>query len=196
MVPETLCALVIYLVHYHPIARHPGQSRLYDTLRKENYWSYMANDVDATVAKYMTCARNESQYKYRRPHQLFQLAGPRDIVPRDVPEPLLRATLENLYVMAMTHRQFMLMRVLPVGKLSATKVLKVLVDHCIVPFGVPSYVLTEDCSQFICKFFANTCGYLSIKHLIATANHPQTNWRLEWYNRIMITRLRYYVDDH
>lgn len=67
----------------------------------------------------------------------------------------------------------------------------------IIPFGVPSYLLTDNGPQFTShSFFAFLSGCLGTKVLTTTAYHPQTNGRTERYSRTSITHLQHYVAEH
>lgn len=41
---QTLRKSILYLSHHAPVAKHPGQRRMYGTLRREFYWPHIAND--------------------------------------------------------------------------------------------------------------------------------------------------------
>lgn len=80
-------------------------------------------------------------------------------------------------------------------KRGATQVADTFLDHCIVPFGMPTYVRADNGQQLASKFFEMICEYLVVKHLKKTAYHPQTNRQAERYNRKIVTWLSHYVAD-
>lgn len=144
MVTGTLCAHMQYLEHHLSIAGNLGQRRMYDTLRKEYYWSHMANDGYTTIAQCMNCARNESKYIHKRTLRLFPPYWPLKFEAMNTLGSLLSAKQENQYVVVETDRCFELTRAFPTAKAWATLVANILLDHRIIIFGIPSHVLSDN----------------------------------------------------
>lgn len=71
---------VLAMSHYSPIAGHPGQRRMYDTVKRTFHWLYMATDVDYVVRNCKTCFRDNPKYHHRRHMQLFPVRGPFEFV--------------------------------------------------------------------------------------------------------------------
>lgn len=87
----------------------------------------------------------------------------------DILGPLPKPTQVTQYVLVMTDRYSKLTQPVPAAKTSATQVKNIFLDHSIIPFGIPNYVLTDNGPQLINKIFATICGYLGVKHLTTTA---------------------------
>lgn len=155
----------------------------------------MENDVHATVAQCASCARNGSQYRRKPPLQLFPSCGPLEFVAMDILRRLPRTKKRNQYAIEMSDSS-KLTRAVPTAKTSATQVANIILEHWIVPFDIPSYVLPDHGPQFVSKFFATICGFLDVRHLTTTAYHPQTNGQVERFNKTIVTRLRHYLADH
>ena len=49
VVPKTLKPRLLTMCHRSVLAGHPGQTRMYDTMRRTYYWPQMAADIAATV---------------------------------------------------------------------------------------------------------------------------------------------------
>lgn len=79
----------------------------------------MVNDVYATVAKCISCARNASQYKHNQPLQLFPSSVPLEFVVIGI-VPI--TTRRNQYALAMTDKYSKLPRAVPTGKTRTTQV--------------------------------------------------------------------------
>lgn len=75
-------------------------------------------------------------------------------------------------------------------------VAKPFMDHWICPFGIPTYLLSDNGPQFLRKFFQSLSSRLGIKHLTTTLYHPQTNGRGKRFNKIILTRMRHSVVEH
>lgn len=66
VLPASICSLVLYMAHYHVFGGHPGERRLYHTLRGEFYWPHMANEECTTVANCQTCAARRTKHVIKR----------------------------------------------------------------------------------------------------------------------------------
>lgn len=95
-----------------------------------------------------------------------------------------------------TDRYTELTRAIPVTNTTVPHVAAICLDHWIMPFGIPTYLLTDNGSQIVGKFFATLCAFLGTKHLSTTAYHRETNLQTERYNKTIIARLRHYVAEH
>lgn len=89
----------------------------------------------------------------------------------DVLETLPRPTQGSKYIILIAERYYKLTQAVPSARTSATQVGNVFLDYWIVPFGIPSYVLTNNGPSFVRKFFATVCGYLNVEDLTTIAYH-------------------------
>ena len=197
VIPVAFRTHVLQLMHAIPLAGHPGARRMYDTMRCEFYWPHMANDVYETVQRCESCAATRgTQYTKQKHLRLFPANGPLEFVAMDILGPLPKTKQGNQFVVVLTDRYSKLTRAIPTGKTTATTVATIFVDHWVIPYGIPNYVLTDNGPQFVAKFFASVCLALGVKHVTTTAYHPRTNGQTERFNRTIVTRLRHYVGEH
>lgn len=196
VVLKSLRMRILYLTHYPPIAGHPGTRRMYDTHRQKIYWPHMANELYTTVAQCVSCVKNRNRLRHKRRLQLFMAVGPLDVVAMDILGPLLKTQQGNQYIVMITDKYSKLTRAIPNSKILSTHMSNIFLDHWIIPFGIPSYLLTDNGPQIVRKLFATVCGSLVVKHVTTTAYHPQTNCQAKRFNRTIVTRLRLYVTDH
>lgn len=186
----------LLLSHYHLLAGHSGQRRMYDTMRRDYYWPHMANDVAEIINQCQSCARNRGHVKLQRQLQLFPASGPLEFVALDILGPLPKTKKENLYVVVMTDRYSKLTRDIPTSSITTTAVKYIFSEHWINPHGIPAFVLTDNGTLLVSKFFATLCTHLGLKQLTTTAYHPQTNGQVERYKKTLDTQLRHYVAYH
>lgn len=66
-------------------------------------------------------------------------------------------------------------------------------NNSIIPYGIPTFLLTYNGLKFFREFFAILCRLMGTKHVTKTSFHPQTNGQKERYNKTMAARLRHYV---
>lgn len=63
-------------------------------------------------------------------------------------------------------------------------------------YGAPEYVLTDNSRYFAAKFFYAVSALVGIRHYWNTSYHLPTNRRTELFNKTIVKRLRYYVEEH
>lgn len=153
----------------------------------------MAQDVYHTVSGCHSCAKNGTLLKNKLHLQLFPATGPLEFVALDLLGPLPRTNKGNQYVDVITGRYSKLTRAIPTGHVTSTNVAYIVFNDWVIPYGIPTYILTDNGTQLTSKSFATLCTHLGTKQLTTTAYHPQTNGQVERYNKTIVTRLRHYV---
>lgn len=78
-------------------------------------------------------------------------------------------------------------------KTITTHVANVFVYSWIVPYGIPTKVLTNNSVQFTGKLFSTLFTTNDAKHLMTTAYHLQIIGQVEKYIRILAIILQHYV---
>lgn len=174
------------------ICGHAEVMRMYNSMRREYDWLYMANDLYTNVRDCHGCAQNKPSYERWRAQQLFPGSGSLELVAMDILGLLWRCyTATNMYGIDGS--------ILQTNK-SQTYVQNDCVTHCIPFDGQINYtarytdaLLTENGTQFVIKIFNSLCTFLLTKHLVTTAYHPWTNQQAKQFNKTMTTRLPHYA---
>lgn len=84
------------------MAGHPGQRRLYDSIRREFYWPHMDNNDYTTVSNCTAGAQNWVETKLRRRLQLFPASSPVASVAINILRQLPSTADGNQYVTVLT----------------------------------------------------------------------------------------------
>lgn len=151
----------------------------------------MSKDRYGKVAKSVYCAKIGSRFRNKKLFQHLPAAELLDFVAADIHGPLPKLTQGKQHVVVITDSYSKLTRASPTSKTLLTTMKNVSLNHWIVCFCIPSYLLTDNGPKFIIKFFVSICGYLDMKHLTTTKYHPQTNGQAKQYNCTIITQLRH-----
>lgn len=61
-------------------------------------------------------------------------------------------------------------------------IVKVFFDSWLAFYANPIYILIDNGTQLVKKFFAKMCAFHKVKHLKATACHTKTNGQAERFN--------------
>ena len=197
VVPKTLRARVLNMAHHSPLAGHPGQTRMYYTLRQFYYWPSMAADVYNTVRNCHHCARNRIRLKKKtNPLALFPATQPLRSVCIDILGPLPKTKAGMRFLLVITDRFTKLTAVVPLRKITSADVAKGFVEHWVYKYGPPTDLISDNGAQFAGNLFRRVCQLLGVTNVFTSTYHPQTNGQVERYNRTVLAMLRCYVGEH
>jgi transposase InsO family protein len=110
-----------------------------------------------------------------------------DYVLIDLLGPLSKKTHGNQFLLVMTDRFSKLTRTVPLRSTTAYIVAKAFCEHCVLTYGQPRHVLTDNRPQFVAKFFLAVCRELGMEKVFSSAYHPQRNGQVEWFNRTILS---------
>jgi len=197
VVPASLRPRLLAMSHRNLAAGHPGQTRMYDTMRVSYYWPAMAADIAATVQRCSTCAQNRLRYKKRSTTlKLFPALKPLEDVGIDILGPLPRTKKGNKFLLIISCRFSKLTQVAPLKTITAYNVAVAFVTQWAFKYGPPRTLLSDNGSQFASRLFQSICLEMGTKNLFTSTYHPQTNGQVERFNRTLQNMLRNYVNEH
>ena len=87
-------------------------------------------------------------------------------------------------------------KTVPMKGISAAKVSKNFVNAWVFNNGPPEKLISDNGGCFTAKYFRDVCKLLNVKNSYNTSYHPQTNGKVEIYNRPVLAALRTYIADH
>lgn len=87
VVPPPLRQPTLIVSHHSQIAEHPGQRRMYNTIRCIFYWLHMVANVDYIVSISSCCATTSPRYCHRCKWQLLSASGQLEFDSRDIVRP-------------------------------------------------------------------------------------------------------------
>ena len=197
VLPSSLRHRVLRMAHYHPLAGHPGQTRLQQRLRRTYYWPQMTADAATTVRECESCAKNRIRLlKQSGAMRLFQALRPLEEIAVDILGPLPKSTEGHRFIFVIVDRFSKLTQAIPLPSIKAIDVSVALVNHWIFKYGPPKVLLSDNGSQFISDIFHRVCNLLHVRNALTMTYHPQTNGQTERFNRSLTAMLRCYVEDH
>lgn len=90
--------IILYISHQPPLAGHPKQRGMYDTIRKDFYWPKILQGLYHTVSDYKSFAKNEAFWKQEQHLQLFLATEPFQFSATDILGPLSELHKRNQYI--------------------------------------------------------------------------------------------------
>lgn len=89
-----------------------------------------------------------------------------------------------------------LRRALQTFRMTASHIRSIIVDNLVIPYRIPTPLLTDTGTLFTSKIFQWLCTFLGSKHLRTTAYHLQINGQKERFDKKTVAGLRYYAAKH
>lgn len=186
----------LYLSHHPPLEGHPNQRLMYDNVRWNYCWQSMAKDSYHTVSDCHSCARNGVLLRHKLHLQLFLATRPLEVFAMNISEPLPKTAKENKYVVLITDRSPKLTRAILSAKITTTNVANIYIQGWVLLYGISSYILTDNSTQFVSNFFFTLYNHFDTKYLTKTTFRRHTNEQVRRYNETVVKHLRHYVADH
>jgi len=126
---QALVKDVLRAEHVSPLAAHPGQMRMYQTLRDQYYWPSLAVDVFEWVAACPTCVKNRLMGTQSKAFmRLFPATEPFAALAIDFLGPLPRTPEGYEYILVTCDRFTRVTRAVPLRATTALDVLSAFLD--------------------------------------------------------------------
>lgn len=111
---------------------------------------------------------------------------------------LLPETIQSKHYLLFNMNRFLklLTRAVLTLKMTATHTANLFMSIWLIPYGIPTYLLADNRTQFASKCFATACALLKVKHLTTTAYHLRTKGQAERFNKTILAHLQHYAAEH
>lgn len=84
---------------------------------------------------------------------------------------------------------------IPKTRTTAKTVVAIFLEHWVSKVGIPTKILTDSGPQYTTKYLVATCTQLGVETKMTTEYHRKANGQVENFNRIIVSRLQYYVTE-
>lgn len=140
------------------------------------YWPFIGSDFIGQFSKFKSCVAAQGlNTKKQHKTKLLPPNVPVKDITIDVLEPLPKTRNGNQYISVITDIYSKLKLSIPMGKTTTPYMAAVLINHWIIPYGIPNIILSNNCSKFMAEFFKTICYILGVKQKMKISYHSQTN---------------------
>ena len=197
VLPDTLRPRVLDLAHHTTLAGHPGQTRMHRHIRETYYWPQMVTDICKTIRNCTNCAKNRVKLRKRtHPLRIFRATRPAESLAINILGPLTKTREGHRFRLVMSDRFSKLTHVVPLRRIDSYTVAVAFFEALVFKYGPRKALISDNGKQFAAKFFQAVCSLLGISNIFTSTYHPQTNGRVERYNRTILAMLRNCVNEH
>lgn len=139
---------ILYAEQYPTVAGHARDRRTYDKMRKQFLRPHVLKDVYQMVGTCAKCARNRKMLKRKWHLHVFPESRPLEYIATNMLGPRQRTRKQNEFVIAASSRESKLTREFSLSKKAATYIVTLFLSHCIVPYRISEFRLTDNGPQF------------------------------------------------
>uniref|UniRef100_A0A8D0D922 Integrase catalytic domain-containing protein n=1 Tax=Sander lucioperca TaxID=283035 RepID=A0A8D0D922_SANLU len=152
------------------------------------------------VREHVQCCQVCQLYKpeTRKPPGKLQqtvVKEPWEMLGVDLMGPFPRSSNGNLYLIVFVDYYTRWVEMFPLRKATAETVSQILRKEILTHWGVPTFILSDQGSQFVSSVFEETCRRWNLKQKRTSPYHPQTNLT-ERINRNVKAMIASYVEDN
>ena len=176
LIPRSLVKDVLRAEHSSPLAAHPGDSRMYQTLRDHYFWPSLAVDVFGWVAACLICAKNCLMgTQSTAPMRLLRATEPVAALAIDLLRPLPRTPKGYECILVISDRFTKVKRAVLLKDISALAVVSAFLATWVASYGISDSVLSDSGLQFAAVLWKGVLKALGMDTNYVAPYHPETN---------------------
>ena len=199
-VPRPLRQHLLHTFHRSKIFLHPGQRKMYDSIRQEYYWPGLKKDVQTYVAECLACSRTKPGKPMQQgdtfrvvPEHPFQIVG------IDIKGPLPLTIGENnnssdtgyRYIITIVDHYSRWVQLTPIkGPVTAKAIADVFVREWVKRNGIPTLLVSDSGTQFKSQFMEELTILLGIRLHRAPVEAQFRNGKVERVHRFLGRRMK------
>lgn len=174
VLPKKLCHGRLQLADYSLLAVQPGETRMYDTLRRKCYLHQMTGEVIQTVRKGQNCTPFHGAYfKLHRLMKLLPATAPLEQVAMHLLGQLKKRVKEITSVLVIASPFTRMTRRIQLQSTITCTFWAGLLEYWIYNLDASQCVLTDSRKLLVASFFDSVYGIGGFKHCLTTATTPQ-----------------------
>lgn len=197
VVPMSERRQILKQCHDNKASGHLGIKKTLGRVKERFYWPGLRSDVDAYVVGCDACARRKGPNKRQRAPMEVQKSGfPMERIALDILGELPLTKDGHKYILVVSDYYTKWTESFPMRNMETTTIADILVKEIVTRFGVPSFLHSDQGSQFESSVFQEICSLLQIEKTRTTPYHPQSDGMVERFNGTLAKMLTAYVDEH
>lgn len=156
----------------------------------------MKKTVQDHVKNCITCKQNKHSIKTNETY-IFTPAPLKtfDSVAIDTIGPFLKSDSDNRYALTIQCDLSKYVIVKPIKDKQAKSIAKAFIEECILIYGSPSTIRTDQGTEYKNEIFDNISDMLQFTHSFSTPYHPQTIGNLERNHRCLNEYIRQFINE-
>ncbi|UYV66204.1 hypothetical protein LAZ67_4000722 [Cordylochernes scorpioides] len=195
--PKQSVSEIMKTAHDIPEAGHMGVAKTVHRIKQRFYWKGLEEDVRKYVRSCKVCQAFKPQ-RFKPAAPLEPLPPATDIWERvgiDHQGPFKKSVEGFEHILTIVDHFSKYALAIPVKDTKAETTCNALSDNLLYVFGTPKCIISDQGKSFDSSTFRDFTRLYGIKHIMASAAHPQTNGLCEKLNGIIKNGIRVYLED-
>ena len=195
VIPDTLKSVVLEQLHNQ--SGHLGIHKTLEKVKERFYWPGYESDTTTWIQECKECQkRNQPQPAQQAPLGTLNSSYPFEKVSWDIMGPLPVTSSGNKYIIVITDIFSKWVEAFPIQSTDTQTLATIFVNEVICRYGTPSYLHSDQGTNFTSNLMAAVCDLLGIEQTRTSSYHPQGNGQVERFNRTLEAMLAKVVSDH
>jgi len=186
VIPKVMIESILKIYHHDVLLVHPAISKLYNLFRKRFFWKNMHKDITDWVNACQQCQKHKSNQPIS--HGLLQPITTRKPGERyhiDIKGSMSETENGYKYILVCVDAFTNWPEAAPMKTITADEVCKTFYDIVIARHGCPSFLVSDQGSQFTSNLCNNLCERFNITNDTTTAHHKQSNGKAEKFIKFL-----------
>ena len=152
-------------------------------LREAYVWPRMRESIKARLAKCATCAVHYKRQDHVAMGDMPLPASPIQVVAMDLIGPFVASLNNNRYILTMVDHCTGWAEAYPIPDKRNATIAHVFHNSFVSSHGCPEVLVTDNGTEFVARDFTDYLSSMGIKHIRSTPRHPESNGKIERFNR-------------
>ena len=192
VIKTTEIETILFNLHADVTAGHFAFDGTYQRIAARYHWPTMRKDVKDYVNACDVCQRNVGNKKPAPLHPI-KIGQPFDRIGIDLVGPLPETKQGNKYIIVATEYLTKWPEAKAIPSKHAEVIAPFIYEEIICRHGCPREILSDQGTEFCNQVVNSMCNLFNVRHVLASAYHPQTNGLVERFNKTLCQSLAKYV---
>ena len=195
-VPKGLVNRVLYLIHSHKLAGHPGARKSVLMAKRNYFWVNMATQIKEYVHRCDVCNCFKGSVNKRASLEAYPTElDPWEWVAMDFMGPLPTTPRGNRFLLVFVDYLSRWVELVPTASRSAICVAEALRHNVVTRHSCPRYLVCDNAREFTGEVLTKLAEFYGIRKVHTIPYRPMGNGLVERHNRKIIEHLRTIVSE-
>ena len=167
----------------HAEVGHLATHKTLSRLREAYVWPHMRETVRARLNKCAICTVHRTQRDHVAMGDMPLPASPMQVVALDLIGPFVASSRGNKYVLTIIDHCSGWAEAYPIPDKRSQTVEHVFHNRFVAAHGCPETLVSDNGAEFTAKHWSDYLARMGIKHVRCTPQHPESNGKIERFNR-------------
>ena len=167
----------------HNEVGHLATQKTLGRLREAYVWPHMRETVKARLNKCATCTVHNPHKDHVAMGDMPLPASPMQVVALDLIGPFVASSKNNKYVLTVIDHCSGWAEAYPIPDKRSQTIEHVFHNCFVAAHGCPESLISDNGAEFTAKHWTDYLSRMGIKHVRCTPQHPESNGKIERFNR-------------